>query len=71
MSLLPIIDGTDGYRSEMPFVRIKNQNRLFGMAAMHAGFAQLQQNTNTSYTIKHKIIVKCTPGCKLAVSLEK
>jgi len=24
----------------------KNQNRLFGMAAMHAGFTQLQKNTN-------------------------
>jgi len=26
----------------------KNQNRLFGMAAKHAGFAQLRQNTNTN-----------------------
>ena len=32
------------------------------MAAMHAGFTQLQYNANTNYTIKTQNILKSTPG---------
>jgi len=36
------------YSERFEIKKSQNQNRLFGMAAMHAGFTQVQQRTNTN-----------------------